>query len=91
MNVIGIEAYISNRSNRTCEFSVRMSGPRVIDREEIQKIFMETERGEFASRWTQEWQLGIPRLHRMRCFCAKSLMEKMGEEWRKLFARQGDC
>lgn len=85
MDEIGIEAYISERSSRTCEFAVRTSGPRVINYDEIQKIFEETERGEFAARWMEEWQLGMPRLHRMRRTGAASTMEKTGNEWRELF------
>ncbi|NOZ73526.1 MAG: ketol-acid reductoisomerase [Chloroflexi bacterium] len=87
MDEIGIEPYISERSSRTCEFAVRMSGPRVINYEEIQKIFEETERGEFAARWMEEWQLGMPRLHRMRRTGAASKMEKTGYEWRELFGK----
>ncbi len=85
MDEIGIEAYISERSSRTCEFAVRMTGPRVIDYDEIQKVFEETERGEFAARWMEEWQLGMPRLHRMRRTGADSKMEETGHEWRDLF------
>lgn len=85
MDEIGIEAYISERSSRTCEFAVRTSGPRVIDYDEIQKVFEETECGEFAARWMQEWQLGMPRLHRMRRTGAASKMEETGDRWRELF------
>jgi ketol-acid reductoisomerase len=85
MDEIGIEAYISERSSRTCEFAVRTSGPRVINYDEIQKVFEETERGEFAARWMQEWQLGMPRLHRMRRTGAASKMEETGRKWRDLF------
>jgi ketol-acid reductoisomerase len=85
MDEMGIEEYISNRSSRTCEFAVRMSGPRVINREEIEKIFDETARGDFAARWMTEWQLGMFHLYRMRRTEAKSQMEQVGREWRKLF------
>lgn len=85
MDEIGIEAYISERSSRTCEFAVRTSGPRVVNYAEIQKIFEETERGEFAARWMQEWQLGMPRLQRMRRTGAASKMEETGHAWRALF------
>jgi ketol-acid reductoisomerase len=85
MDEIGIEAYISERSSRTCEFAVRLSGPRVINRQEIEKIFDETARGDFAASWMTEWQLGMFHLHRMRRTWKKSLMEKVGHEWRKLF------
>jgi ketol-acid reductoisomerase len=62
-----------------------MSGPRVINRDEIEKIFEETTRGDFAARWMNEWQIGMVHLHRMRRTAQASLMEKVGHEWRKLF------
>jgi ketol-acid reductoisomerase len=86
MDEMGIEEYISNRSSRTCEFAVRMSGPRVINRNEIEKIFNETAQGDFAARWMTEWQLGMFHLYRMRRTEAKSPMEQVGREWRKLFS-----
>jgi ketol-acid reductoisomerase len=85
MDEMGIEEYISNRSSRTCEFAVRMSGPRVINRAEIEKIFNETAQGDFAAHWMTEWQLGMFHLYRMRRTGAKSQMEQVGREWRKLF------
>jgi ketol-acid reductoisomerase len=85
MDEMGIEEYISNRSSRTCEFAVRMSGPRVINRAEIEKIFDETAQGDFAARWMTEWQLGMFHLYRMRRTGAKSQMEQVGREWRRLF------
>lgn len=85
MDEVGIEGYISSRSSRTCEFAVRTSGRRVIDPQEIANVYEETARGEFAARWMEEWELGMPRLHRMRRGAAGSEMEKTGEEWRKLF------
>ena len=85
MDEIGIEEYISERSSRTCEFAVRLSGPRVIDRAEIEKIWEETVRGDFAARWMTEWQLGMFHLHRLRRTWKKSQMEVVGREWRELF------
>ncbi len=87
MDEIGIEAYISERSSRTCEFAVRMSGPRAINRPEIEKIFAETAQGDFAARWMAEWQIGMAHLHRMRRSGRNSLMEKVGKEWRELFKK----
>ncbi len=87
MDEMGIEEYISHRSSRTCEFAVRMSGPRVIDRDEIETIFEETSRGEFASNWVTEWQRGMMHLHRMRRSGAESQMEQVGREWRELFGQ----
>jgi ketol-acid reductoisomerase len=86
MDEIGIEGYISERSSRTCEFAVRMTGPRVINRDVIEDVFAETERGDFAANWMQEWQLGMPHLHRMRRTGAQSNMEIEGHEWRKKFS-----
>jgi ketol-acid reductoisomerase len=85
MDEVGIEEYISRRSSRTCEFAVRLTGPRVINRDEIEKVFQETARGDFAACWMTEWQLGMFHLHRMRRTGAKSLMEKVGREWRSRF------
>ena len=87
MDEVGIEDYISQRSSRTCEFAVRLSGPRVINEAEIEKILDETERGDFAARWMAEWQLGMPHLHRMRRSGAHSAMETVGQEWRELFGQ----
>jgi len=84
---VGIEEYISKRSSRTCEFAVRTVGPRVIDYDEIQRVFEETETGDFAARWMAEWQLGMPHLHRMRRTGAASAMEKAGKKWRELFGK----
>jgi len=55
-------------------------------RTEIEKIFKETVRGDFAACWMTEWQLGMFHLHRMRRTGAKSLMEQVGREWHKLFS-----
>lgn len=85
MDEVGIEEYISRRSSRTCEFAVRMTGPRVIDRDEIVKVFGETSKGEFASNWMTEWQRGMMHLHRLRRTGATSEMEQVGREWRDLF------
>ena len=87
MDEVGIEEYISRRSSRTCEYAVRTRGPRVINEAEIRKIFAETERGEFAREWMQEFALGMPTLHRMRRTGANSVMEKTGESWRAQFGK----
>jgi hypothetical protein len=86
MDEIGIEPYVSGGCSRTCEFAIRTRGPRVINEEEIKKIFAETERGEFARDWMQEFALGMPTLHRMRRTGANSVMEKTGRAWREQFA-----
>lgn len=87
MDEVGIEEYISRRSSRTCEYAVRTRGPRVINEVEIRKIFAETERGEFAKEWMNEFALGMPTLHRMRRTAADSTMEKTGTLWREKFGK----
>jgi ketol-acid reductoisomerase len=59
----------------------------VINEEAIREIFRETERGEFARDWMQEWSLGMPTLHRLRRTAADSEMEKTGTAWRRDFGR----
>src|SRR3954468_10090737 len=85
MDEKGIEEYLTKGCSRTCEFAVRTRGPRVVNLEEIRKVFEETERGEFASDWMQEWALGMPKLHRMRRTASNSAMEKTGRQWREQF------
>jgi ketol-acid reductoisomerase len=87
MDEIGIEPYVSGGCSRTCEFAIRTRGPRVINEDEIRKIFAETERGEFARDWMQEFALGMPTLHRMRRTGANSAMEKTGKSWREQFGK----
>jgi ketol-acid reductoisomerase len=87
MDEIGIENYVSGGCSRTCEFAIRTRGPRVINEAEIKKIFAETERGEFARDWMQEFALGMPTLHRMRRTGAQSKMEQTGKVWREQFGK----
>ena len=87
MDEVGIEEYISRRSSRTCEFAVRTRGPRVINEAEMRKIFAETERGEFARDWMQEFSLGMPTLHRMRRTGQNGSMEQTGKKWREEFGQ----
>ncbi|HSV15586.1 MAG TPA: hypothetical protein VLI90_15095, partial [Tepidisphaeraceae bacterium] len=87
MDENGIEDYLTGRCSRTCEFAVRTRGPRVINENEIRKIFAETEAGVFARDWMQEWSLGMPQLHRLRRSARESDMEKTGAQWRKDFGK----
>lgn len=87
MDEIGIEAYLTTGCSRTCEFAVRTRGPRVINLDEIKKIFHETEAGVFARDWMQEWALGMPQLHRLRRTSANSSMEQTGKVWRETFGK----
>jgi ketol-acid reductoisomerase len=87
MDEKGIEEYLTKGCSRTCEFAVRTRGPRVINEEEIKKIFAETEKGIFARDWMQEWALGMPMLHRLRRTAAESKLEKTGTDWRRDFGK----
>jgi ketol-acid reductoisomerase len=87
MDDSGIEDYLTSRCSRTCEFAVRTRGPRVINEDEVRKIFAETEKGVFARDWMQEWSLGMPMLHRLRRTAAASIMEQTGGPWRKDFGK----
>ncbi len=87
MDEIGIEAYLSGGCSRTCEFAVRTRGPRVINEDEIKKIFAETQAGVFARDWMQEWALGMPQLHRLRRTGRESAMEQTGTQWREEFGK----
>ena len=55
--------------------------------EAIREIFRETERGEFARDWMQEWALGMPMLHRLRRTAASGAMEQTGAAWRREFGK----
>jgi ketol-acid reductoisomerase len=85
MDEVGIEEYVSRRCSRTAEFAIRTRGPRVVNAEAVREIFRETERGEFARDWMQEWALGMPTLHRLRRTAAASEMEETGRRWREEF------
>jgi len=85
MDEVGIEEYVSRRCSRTAEFAIRTRGPRVVNAEAVREIFRETERGEFARDWMQEWALGMPMLHRLRRTAAESEMEETGRRWREEF------
>ena len=85
MDEVGIEEYLTRRASRTCEFAVRTSGPRVVNDEEVEKIFEETERGEFAKNWLIEFNHGMPTLNRLRRTWEDSEMEETGRKFRELF------
>ncbi|HTV49504.1 MAG TPA: ketol-acid reductoisomerase [Phycisphaerae bacterium] len=87
MDESGIEDYLTGRCSRTCEFAVRTRGPRVINEDEIRKIFAETDKGVFARDWMQEWSLGMPTLQSLRQKAANSTMEQTGKSWRREFGK----
>jgi ketol-acid reductoisomerase len=53
----------------------------------MRRIFAETERGEFARDWMQEFALGMPMLHRMRRTAQNGDMEVTGRKWRAEFGK----
>jgi ketol-acid reductoisomerase len=53
----------------------------------IREIFAETERGQFARDWMQEWALGMPMLTRLRRTARESAFEKTGTDWRAQFGK----
>ena len=79
---VGIEAYL-RRASRTCEYAVRTRGPRVINMDEIRKIYEETSKGLFAKEWQLEYMAGMPVINRMRRTERESHMETYGEQARK--------
>jgi ketol-acid reductoisomerase len=79
---VGIEAYL-RRASRTCEYAVRTRGPRVINMDEIRKIYEETANGLFAKEWQLEYMAGMPVINRMRRTEKESRMETYGEQARK--------
>jgi ketol-acid reductoisomerase len=85
MDERGVEEYLTKGCSRTCEFAVRTRGPRVVNLEEVERIFRETEAGVFARDWMQEFSLGMPQLHRLRRTAAESAMERTGTVWRAEF------
>ncbi len=85
MDEVGIEEYLTRHASRTCEFAVRSAGPRVINQEAVKQIFEETESGIFARNWLNEFNLGMPTLHRLRRTHKDSDMEQTGKEFREIF------
>jgi ketol-acid reductoisomerase len=83
---VGIETYL-RRASRTCEYAVRTRGPRVIDIDEIQKTYRETAQGLFAREWQLEYMSGMPVINRMRRTEGESLIERCGEQVRKLITK----
>lgn len=78
---VGIEAYL-RQASRTCEYAVRTRGPRVINMEEIRRIYDETAEGLFAKEWLLEYSARMPVINRMRRAEKASAMETCGEQAR---------
>jgi ketol-acid reductoisomerase len=80
---VGIEEYL-RRASRTCEYAVRTRGARVVNIYEIQEIYRETVQGLFAKEWQLEYMAGMPVTNRMRRTERECLVERCGEQTRKM-------
>ncbi|MBI2082542.1 MAG: ketol-acid reductoisomerase [Deltaproteobacteria bacterium] len=73
--------------SNTAEYGDYTRGPRIIGesaRKEMQKILKEIQNGDFAKEFIAECEKGNPTLKKMREETAKSLVEKVGVELRKM-------
>ncbi|MGA2973030.1 MAG: ketol-acid reductoisomerase [Candidatus Bathyarchaeia archaeon] len=68
----------------TCEYAGRTRGSKVINRDEIRKIFHETQDGFFAKDWLVEFQAGMPLMNRLARAGSDSEIEKAGKQLREL-------
>jgi ketol-acid reductoisomerase len=68
----------------TCEYGGRTRGPKVINRDEIRRIFHETQEGYFARDWLTEFQAGMPLMNRLARAGTESEIEKTGKQLREL-------
>jgi ketol-acid reductoisomerase len=84
----GLEGMWESVSN-TAEFGGRTRGPLVVDshvRKNMELILEDVRSGAFAREWIEEWKAGAPTLNRMREDGAKSRLETVGREVRRMFA-----
>jgi ketol-acid reductoisomerase len=82
----GIEGMWRNVSN-TAEYGGRTRGKKIITeetRKAMRKILADVKSGKFAEEWVKESKAGIPNLIEMRKKDKQHLIEKVGEELRKM-------
>ncbi|MHA1849312.1 MAG: ketol-acid reductoisomerase [Promethearchaeota archaeon] len=86
----GIELMYEKVSN-TAEYGGRTRGKKVIDRNFIKPVMKsmlkDIENGSFAQEWMAEADSGMPKLKKMREEEKKDLLQKVGDELRKLFVK----
>lgn len=86
----GIE-YMYSKVSNTAEYGGRTRGKKVIDRKVIKPVMKEMlkdiESGKFAEEWMKEADSGMPKLKEMRKTEGSNLLQKTGDELRKLFER----
>jgi ketol-acid reductoisomerase len=66
------------------KYAGRTRGNRVINRDEIRKVFLETQDGFFARDWLVEFQAGMPLMNRLARAGSNSEIEKTGKQLREL-------
>ncbi|HIH00653.1 TPA: ketol-acid reductoisomerase [Thermoplasmata archaeon] len=83
----GIEGMWNNVSN-TAEYGGRTRGPKIIDpatNSAMKNILADIKSGRFAKEWVAEYEAGMPALTKLRSDGAKSEIEVVGREIRKMF------
>jgi ketol-acid reductoisomerase len=83
----GIEGMWSNVSN-TAEYGGRTRGGRIIDpatSSAMKNVLADIKSGRFAKEWVAEYEAGMPTLTKLRQEGAKSQIEVVGREIRKMF------
>jgi ketol-acid reductoisomerase len=83
----GIEGMWKNVSN-TAEYGGRTRGTRIIDpatNSAMKNILADIRTGRFANEWVAEYEAGMPALTKLRQEGAKSQIEVVGREIRKMF------
>ncbi len=86
----GIEKMYEKVSN-TAEYGGRTRGKWVIDRKVVKpvmkKMLDDIEQGRFAKEWMDEADAGMPNLKKMREVEGSNLLQRIGDELRKLFEK----
>jgi ketol-acid reductoisomerase len=86
----GIE-YMYAKVSNTAEYGGRTRGKMVVDRKVVKpimkKMLEDIEKGKFAKEWMDECDKGMPNLKKMRKDEGTNLLQKVGDELRKLFEK----
>jgi len=87
----GIE-YMYSKVSNTAEYGGRTRGKRVINRNIVKPVLREMlkdiESGKFAKEWMDEADRGMPNLKKMRIEEGNNLLQKVGDELRRLFKKR---
>ncbi|MHA1338465.1 MAG: ketol-acid reductoisomerase [Promethearchaeota archaeon] len=86
----GIE-YMYQKVSNTAEYGGRTRGKRVINRDIVKPVLREMlndiETGKFADEWMAEADAGMPNLKKMREEEGNNLLQRVGDQLRKLFEK----